>query len=338
MEPRHRAALLGLACGDALGATLEFMDRAGAQYRYPDGLRDIVGGGPWRLAAGETTDDTAMALCVLRGIRKAGADASIRDIVDAVGREFLDWAESGPKDIGNTCALAIDAFRTTRSWPAVRDRVRRQLGDMAAGNGALMRTLPISFFWPDDAARTVHVSRAITSMTHPHAEAEWCSAAYNLYVGCLATQDVQDTQAGQAVQAGHAAQAAPAPSEATAHRWRDQVALLRDIAPDLDAAAEKLGPRLDPARVRALPEEDVRSSGYCVDTLEAALWAFWTTPDLESCIVRAANLAGDADTVAAVAGGLAGAHYGSDALPPRWLSTVETGPLAEALVGGARPA
>ncbi|PZN07919.1 MAG: ADP-ribosyl-[dinitrogen reductase] hydrolase, partial [Bacillota bacterium] len=70
------AALLGLACGDALGATLEFMSREDVRRKYPGGLRDLVGGGPFGWAPGETTDDTAMALCVLRGILSAGgADA-----------------------------------------------------------------------------------------------------------------------------------------------------------------------------------------------------------------------------------------------------------------------
>ena len=82
-------------------------------------------------------------------------------------------------------------------------------------------------------------------------------------------------------------------------------------------------------RIVQLGEEHVRPTGYCVDTLEAALWALWTTKSLEECIVKAANLGGDADTVAAVAGGLAGAAYGEQAVPARWLNGLETATQAE---------
>lgn len=290
---RISGAFLGLACGDALGATLEFMSRDEIRRRYPGGHRDLTGGGPFRWKPGETTDDTAMALAVARGILAAGPDAPVDRLVEEVGREFVRWAASGPKDIGGTVDLAITAFRRFGDWAQASAHVRRVLGDHAAGNGALMRTLPVSFFWPDDPERTVAVSRALTRMTHPHLEAEWCSAFYNLYVQALLRGS------GKAL------------------GWEWAVATLAEVAPDLRDVAEALGQRM--ASAGRLAEYQVRPTGYCVDTLEAALWAFWALTSAEDCIVLAANLGGDADTVAAVAGGLAGAYYGADALPARWL-------------------
>ena len=69
----------------------------------------------------------------------------------------------------------------------------------------------------------------------------------------------------------------------------------------------------------ALPEEAINSSGYVVSALEAALWCFLTTEDYESCVLRAVNLGGDTDTVAAIAGGLAGLYYGEALIPRHWL-------------------
>lgn len=299
MRDRILGALLGLALGDALGATLEFMPREQVRRRFPGGLREIVGGGPFGWKPGETTDDTAMALGVARGVLAAGRDAPVTQIVDAVGREFVTWYQSGPPDVGTTVGLALSSYLRCRDWGQAAAAVRETLGDRTAGNGALMRTLPVSVFWPDDHRRMADVSRAITRMTHPHPEAEWCSLAYNLLAARLLAGD------------------------------RPRIALvmamddLPAVAPDLAGAHARLAPRLLGAA--ALAEEDIRATGYCVDTLEAALWAFLTADGAEECIVRAANLGGDADTVAAVAGGLAGAHYGAAALPERWVRRLEPG-------------
>lgn len=313
---RVASAFLGLACGDALGAVLEFLPRDEVRRRHPSGLRDLVGGGAFGWRPGETTDDTAMALCVLRGILAAGGrDAGATAIVEAVGREFVRWFQSGPKDVGTTTALAISEYLRTGSWSLASARVRERLGDRTAGNGALMRTLPVAFFWPDDPEKTVVVARAIAWMTHPHPHAEWTAAAYSLYAAAILREGYRSGP----------------------EQWDRVLETLRQVAPDL--------PHDDPewvtltfSRVAILPEDVVRSTGYCVDTLEAALWALWTTRSFEACVVRAANLGGDADTVAAVAGGLAGAAYGLDGLPRRWREQLDPAVLrdVETFVGVSR--
>ena len=68
-----------------------------------------------------------------------------------------------------------------------------------------------------------------------------------------------------------------------------------------------------------LPEEKIKSSGYVVDTLEAALWCLLNTDNYKDCVLKAVNLGDDTDTVAAVAGGLAGMYYGVDSIPKEWL-------------------
>jgi ADP-ribosylglycohydrolase len=72
----------------------------------------------------------------------------------------------------------------------------------------------------------------------------------------------------------------------------------------------------------ALPEDEIKSSGYVVDTLEAALWCLLTTDSYRDCVLKAVNLGGDTDTVAAVAGGLAGALYGYEGIPQAWRETL----------------
>jgi len=71
-----------------------------------------------------------------------------------------------------------------------------------------------------------------------------------------------------------------------------------------------------------IPEENIKSSGYVVDTLEAAIWCLLNTNSYESCVLKAVNLGEDTDTVGAVAGGLAGIYYGFDAIPKKWVEQI----------------
>lgn len=297
MDDRILGAMYGLALGDALGATTEFLSRSEVRRRYPQGHREIIGGGAFRWAPGQVTDDTDMALCVMRGLRDAGLEAPLSKIVDSVGAEFMKWRARNPPDIGNIVRLALDTFARVGDWKIVARAVQADRGEYAAGNGALMRTLPISLFWPQDIERVKAVSLALTHMTHPHPEAEWCSMAYNVFVCGLLD--------------GHSAKAS----------WAKAVAAV----PLEGTGLQKLAWRFAdiPNELLRMDENVIRSSGYCVDTLEAALFCFFTTESAEDCIVKAANLGDDADTVAAVAGGIAGAHYGRDALPSRWMEKLE---------------
>jgi ADP-ribosyl-[dinitrogen reductase] hydrolase len=269
---RGLGALLGLAVGDALGVTVEFMDRAEIRRRYPEGHREIMGGGPFGFKAGEWSDDTAMALAVARGIAEAPENP-----VDAIGRHFMAWYDSCPPDVGGTCRTALEAFRRTGSWDEASAAVRRQLGDRAGGNGALMRTLPTALVYGTDTAPAIRIAE----MTHPHPESSAAVAVYQRTVDAL----LDGAARREAVEIG-----------------------LQEAGP----LAERLG------GLFRLKEAQVESTGYVVDTLEAALWSFLTTDSLEECIVRAVNLGDDTDTVGAVAGGLAGAHYGPLAVPRRW--------------------
>lgn len=296
-ERRVLGALFGLACGDALGATLEFRSRALIVAEYgPLGPGDLLGGGWLGLPPGGTTDDTAMALCVLDGIAEAGADAPVDEIVEAVGRHFVRWMSGNPPDIGATVRAALELYVAFGSWPTVRARMTERFGDRAAGNGGLMRALPVSFFWPGHPARTAEVSRALTAITHPAPAALWCSVFYNLLVA-----EVLD---GRTV------------TTAARVAWH----MVPQVAPDLAGAApghHVLARVLDdPGAVAADQVADM--GGYCLDTLAGALWSCCTAQTAEEAIRRAASLGGDTDTVAAVAGGIAGAVWGYDGLPRRW--------------------
>ena len=155
LEDRALAAFLGFAVGDALGATVEFMTKReiAAQYGVH---RRMIGGGWLRLAPGQVTDDTEMALALGRSlVRWGGLD--VRDICE----EFAAWLKAVPRDVGNTCRRGIRRYITqgTLEGPFFE-------GD--AGNGAAMRILPVALATlghPDQAAEW---SRAQCHITHHH--------------------------------------------------------------------------------------------------------------------------------------------------------------------------
>lgn len=268
-----RGALYGVAVGDALGATLEFMSAQQIARKYGV-LRDIVGGGWLNLRPGQVTDDTEMTLAVAEGIA-AQPDAP----VEAVGQRFLAWLDTQPRDVGQTCALALEHARR-HGWAGAARYAHDRLGGRSAGNGSLMRTV-YPGLWYAERARAVRVAGELSDMTHGDPLAREACELYTAAIWDMARGGVAGRQALSAAFGGT--------------RYR---------------AALEGGARLDP-------------SGFVADTLNCALDAVMRTASLEDAIVAAVNLGGDADTVGAVAGGLAGAMYGYDAIPARWRDALD---------------
>ncbi|HIU47323.1 MAG TPA: ADP-ribosylglycohydrolase family protein [Candidatus Fimadaptatus faecigallinarum] len=268
-----RGALYGVAVADALGATLEFMSAAEIARRYGT-LRDIVGGGWLALRPGQVTDDTEMTLAVAEGIAEQ-PDAP----VEAVGRRFIEWLDTQPRDVGRTCAVALNYARR-RGWADAARFAHDDLGGRSAGNGSLMRSA-YPGLWYADRAQALRVAVELSRMTHYDPLASEACELYTAAIWDMARGGVPARQALKAAFGG----------------TRYQAALAGQA-------------RLDP-------------TGFVVDTLNCALDAVACTSSLEDAIVRAVNLGGDADTVGAVAGGLAGAMYGYDSIPTRWREALD---------------
>lgn len=153
-ESRAVAAYLGLAVGDALGATVEFMTPREIHAAY--GVHDIVRGGGWlRLRPGQVTDDTTMALALGQSILDTGyVDA------EAAAQAFSDWMRDKPVDIGNTVRRGITHFRYSGETEA-------PYSEHDAGNGACMRTLPVALATLGSPAMEVAAcSREQAHVTH----------------------------------------------------------------------------------------------------------------------------------------------------------------------------
>ena len=139
IRERSRASFMGMAVGDALGATVEFMTTQEIKAEYGV-FKNIIGGGWLRLKPGQVTDDTEMALCIARAIVEYQGWSR-----EMIARNFAAWLKSRPVDCGDTCRKGIRAYMLNGSLETLPN-------EWDAGNGAAMRILPVALFsLPDES-------------------------------------------------------------------------------------------------------------------------------------------------------------------------------------------
>ncbi|MEI6305624.1 MAG: ADP-ribosyl-[dinitrogen reductase] hydrolase [Deltaproteobacteria bacterium] len=274
IRDRARAAFIGMAVGDALGATVEFMTASEIAAKYGI-FREIIGGGWLRLKPGQVTDDTQMAICIARAILQNQTWS-----VEAIAKNFASWLKSKPVDCGDTCRKGIRAYMlhgTLESPPSEWD----------AGNGAAMRVLPAALFSLPDGERLKKYILEQAHITHNNQVSD---------AACICL--------GQML---HLAICGAAKS-----RLRRQADGLAANFPTFN---------FEPYRGLA--------TGYVVDTMQTVFHWFFRARSFEECLVGTVNQGGDADTTGAICGMLAGAYYGMDTIPKRWLRKMDVKVIAE---------
>lgn len=285
MEPvaRYRGCLLGLAMGDALGTTLEFK---------PPGsftpIEEMIGGGPFQLAPGQWTDDTSMALCLAESlVERRGFDP-----VDHLER-YLRWYREGYLsstgrcfDIGNTVRAALLRFEKTR------EPYCGSTEPMSAGNGSIMRLAPVPLLYARRPQKAIERSGESSRTTHgAPAAVDACR-----YVGALIVEAINGANKEELLSERYS----PIPGY-----WEE-----RPLVPEIDEIAAGSFKRREPPQIRG--------TGYVVQSLEAAFWAFHRSNTFREGCLLAVNLGDDADTTGAVYGQLAGAFYGEQGIPEPW--------------------
>ncbi len=275
IRKRAFASLLGVAIGDALGATVEFLTPTEIKQTYGV-LRDIRGGGWLQLVPGQVTDDTQMTLCIARSISECGF--SPRDIAD----RFVQWLRSRPPDVGNTCRRGIRRYMhyDSLSGPPCEDD---------AGNGAVMRMAPVAIATLPDSELMQTWAVAQAHITHHHP----LSDSACVHVGTL----LQLAYLGRSRES---------------MRQYSQLAIQQD-------------PAFGYSQYRGL------CSAYVVDTMQTVLYHFYHSRSFEDCLVGTVNEGGDADTAGAIVGAIAGAYYGLEDIPRRWIKKLDRGLVNELL-------
>lgn len=280
---KFTGCLLGVAVGDALGAPLEFLSRKQIlELTAGQPIREMCSGGWLEVNPGEYTDDTQMTLCIARSL----VEKRRFDPVDISAR-FVDWMQTGPKDIGGTTIKALKYLEKNPGDWLEAGQLTAAIGVKAAGNGSLMRCAPVALFFAGNKKKIITASEDSSQITHGSEEARACCVGQNLAIDFLLTNS------------------------------RDGL---------LDYLLTEIRNETVLSILRSLPAKDIdqlKPTGYCVDSFECALWCLLNASTFEEAVVLAVNLGGDADTIGAITGALAGANWGVESIPGRWMSILQ---------------
>lgn len=288
MIEKVKAVVIGHAVGDAIGVPVEFASREELD-NAP--VTDIEGYGTYPVPAGAWSDDTSMALCTIDALIKYGLDYD--RIMENFGKWYYEdeFTPTGEMfDVGNTCSIAIENYIVGKK--SYLECGRNSERDN--GNGSLMRIHPVVLYLAnkdmpiDEKIEIVHT---MSALTHAHDRSKIGCGIYAFILW-----ELLNNPAISAVKVG-----------------LERAELFYQGQPELVHYS-----RLFERTFIITPRNAIRSGGYIVDTLEAAVWCLLTTNSYKEAVLKAVNLGDDTDTLAAVTGGLAGALYGYDAIPQEW--------------------
>ena len=294
--------IMGGVVGDALGVPVEFCSR---EELKESPVEKMEGYGSYDVPEGTWSDDSSMTLATLDSLKNGYNPTDIME-------KFSDWLVDGKYtpfgetfDIGRTCLKAIMRFLkdpdvTTCGGTEEHDN----------GNGSLMRIMPICLYMyekqkdgdlSDD--KVLEVIHDVSALTHAHMRSKIACGLYFFMVRSI--MDNQGTLQ-EVLQRG-------------LEEGFEYYANRRETATELMYYARLR----NLSEFKRLSEEEIESTGYVVVTLEAALWSLLQTDSYAKAALTAVNLGEDTDTVAAIAGGLAGLYYGYEGIPEEWLKAVK---------------
>jgi len=298
-----QSSLVGLAVGDALGVPVEFMSRKDVR---KVNLTEMIGKDTpitfesrWGnlIPAGAWSDDTSMTIASMESMINQGGDIDYDDVMT----HFLNWWKNGaycslnfPFGLGSTVSRAMDNYRL--EYPVTECGPK---GMWDNGNGALMRILPFSLyciFRGRDTEKTVSIINTATAITHGHPISQMGSLIFTLFLEELMRTDSISSAWERTRRFNYSS-------------YYDSVAL--------DAYKMLLSDEFMTAGENAIGE-----TGYVVDSLMAAVYSILEGNTFEDTILTAINLGYDTDTNAAITGALAGAFYGMEDIPERWLNAL----------------
>ena len=282
--------LWGAVAGDALGVPVEFQSR---ERLRQNPVQDMRGHGTYDQPAGTWSDDSSLMLCTVESLLD-GLDTKY------LGSLFVRWLQEAHWtpwnevfDVGGTTHRAIN-----RLSQGLEPEQAGLTDENSNGNGSLMRILPVALcYFGQTAGVLLDYAHRVSSLTHRHVRCQMACGFYCTMVTALLGGLAPKEAYLQAIRMTGAFYGQPPYSGE-----------LADFT------------RIFSGELTSLPESEIRSIGYVIDTLEASIWCLCNTNSYEEAVLRAVNLGEDTDTTATVAGGLAGVVYGPDAIPSKWLA------------------
>lgn len=306
--------IYGVAAGDAMGFPLQFFKREQVK---DFNITTMIAHKNGKYPAGTWSDDTSLTLALADSLSRT-EEIDYNEIM----KNFYDWMSKGcftpagkAFDVGRTCFKAILNYSDGKAPLECGGQ-----GENENGNGSLMRISPLVFYIQKifgdsafDKKETFEVIHNVSSLTHAHPIA---LVGCDIYLAFLF-----------ALLKGHDK------SSALDFAFESTASFVKSN-PEFEYAFSKYE-RLTSKTFIRLPEDEISSSGYVVDTLEAAFWSFITTDSYRACILKAVNLGKDTDTIAAVSGAMAALYYGwscEEVIPSEWKKALQKRELIDRII------
>jgi ADP-ribosylglycohydrolase len=290
---QYLAAIIGHAVGDAMGFPTEFSKR---EELLKNPVLEMIDSPDVGLPAGSWSDDTAMEIATIDSfIHKKCFD--YKDIMD----RWVKWINESEYtstgvtfDIGRTCLKAIKKY-CNGSAPL-------QCGSTSInenGNGSLMRILPVALYAYTRNLDDISIQRLtdeMSSLTHAHEVSRLGCYIYVQFVICLLKE----------------------------YEKEDAYRYVQDLDySSYNVNSINLYTRILDGQIEGQILDDIKSTGYIVDTLECVLWIFMNARNYKEAIIASTNIGGDTDTIGAIVGSMAGIYYGIDSIPSKWLDKLQ---------------
>lgn len=282
-ESRLKGGLWGAITADALGVPVEFSDR---NSRKKDPVKEMRAYGTYHQPFGTWSDDTSMLMCLVESISEGFS-------LEKLSEKFVAFAENGHMtpygvvfDIGNAVSRAITNIKA-----GINPIECGGISEYDNGNGSLMRILPLAFYLKDSSAtELIKTVTDVSAITHRHPISVLACIFYvKMAIELFNGKD-----------------------KSTAYKSAAEF-VITELSTEYQPTF-KVFERILNGKIDSEKEKNINSSGYVVDSLEAAVWCFLNTKSYSECVFSAINLGGDTDTIACIAGGLAGIYYGLESI------------------------
>lgn len=292
MENIVKAGVFGVCIGDALGVPVEFKSRETLK-RFPvENMREF---GSWNQPKGTWSDDSSLTLCIAEELTK-GYD------LEKIGQNFVKWNKFGHWtahgrlfDIGGTTRHSI-----ARLIKGESARFSGNIFEEDNGNGSLMRTLPLAFYFKDEEniEKLYQVVKEVSSITHGHFRSVFACFIYVIF----------------------AIELIKGKDKKYVYDHTRRIALEFAENQGFNPKEIQLFDRVLKNDISEYDEDTISSGGYVLHSLEASLWSFLNSESYSEAVLKAVNLGEDTDTTGAITGGIAGIYYGFENIPEEWIA------------------
>lgn len=282
--------LIGSAVGDALGVPVEFKSRQELQINP---VTDMIGYGTYNMPPGTFSDDSSMMFCLAESLCN-GYD------VNDIGEKFQMWMHEGywtadgeVFDVGIATRKAINRLRVVKNPIEAGSK-----DESDNGNGALMRILPLAVFTKDlSIDERCEIVKEVSSITHAHNRSVLACIYYiEFALNVLDAENLEEAYLN---------------TNFWLKLFLEENELYKNEFPYFERILSGL--------LIDLTQNEIQSTGYVIHSLEASIWCLLHTSSYKDCVLKAVNLGYDTDTIACIAGGIAGIFYGTDTIPIHWI-------------------